>query len=136
MMLASAAPRHKNRGRPLDKIAHAFRKWALGRGCLLKRHRAGGCGPMPGRKPVEFAHVDCAGKGTSAAKGIGTKVADKFGLPLCPKHHDEQHGKIGPFRQRGGWPTFQLKYGFDAEKEAVRLWNLWDGRVTWEKKCG
>lgn len=84
---------------------------------------------MPGRKPVEFAHVDCAG-----GKGMGTKVADQHGMPLCPRHHDEQHGKIGAFSQRGGWPTFQIKYGFDAVKVAAEYWRLWPNRLAWEAK--
>lgn len=84
---------------------------------------------MPERKPVEFAHVDCAG-----GKGMGLKVADQFGIPLCPRHHDEQHGKIGEFRQRGGWPTFQLKYGFDAVKVAADYWRAWPGRIAWERE--
>jgi hypothetical protein len=132
-MLSRSAikPRRQNAPRPAEKTARGFRQWVLGRGCLLSAHPAGGCGPMPGRKPVEPAHVDCAG-----GKGMGTKVADKHVLPLCPKHHDEQHGKIGSFRQRGGWKTFQLKYGFDAVAEADRLWRLWPGRARWEAKNG
>ncbi len=115
-----AAPRKAPRSKPEWRVNEAYRQWVRGRACFLSGHRAGGCGDVPGRKPVEFAHVDCAG-----GKGVGLKVSDEFGLPLCPRHHDEQHGKIGSFSQRGGWKTFQLKYGFNAVTEAKGLWNDW-----------
>jgi hypothetical protein len=48
-------------------------------------------------------------------------------------HHAEQHGRIGAFRSRGGWPTFEAKYGIDAEEIALKLWRDWPGRVAWER---
>lgn len=90
----------------------------------------------PRKSPVEAAHVDHAGKGTRDAKGTGSKAADRFCIPLCQRHHDEQGGKVGTFRQRGGWKSFELKYGFDAVKEAEELWRLWPRRHEWEAKHG
>lgn len=84
---------------------------------------------MPNRNPVEFCHVDEAG-----GKGMGLKVHSSHGLPMCPRHHDEQHGKIGEFKLRGGWKTFQLKYGFDAVTVAAEYWAKWPGRRAWEAK--
>lgn len=129
-MLPASATRARKRNAPraVWRVATSFRGWLTKRPCYLATHRAGGCGLVEGRKPVEFAHVDCAG-----GKGMGLKVADQFGIPLCPRHHDEQHGKIGAFRQRGGWPTFQLKYGFDAVKVANAFWQKWPGRIEWER---
>lgn len=125
--------RKQNAPRPAWKTAEAFHQWLRGRPCLLDGHRAGGCGygDPPRRTPIEAAHVDCAG-----GKGTGTKVADMFALPLCQRHHDEQHGKIGTFSQRGGWKTFQLKYGLDAVKEAQAYWRAWPGRARWESENG
>lgn len=119
--------RHRNSPRPAWRVAEAFQQWVRGRPCYLADK--GGCGVHGGRKPVEFAHVDCAG-----GKGMGVKVADQFGIPLCPRHHDEQHGKIGEFRNRGGWPTFQIKYGFNAVKVAGEYWRAWPGRLEWERQ--
>jgi hypothetical protein len=114
--------RHRNAPRPAWKVEESFRKWLRGRPCFLARHPLGGCGLVPGRKPVESAHVDHGGD-----KGAGTKASDRFCIPLCPAHHDEQGGKTGPFRLRGGWPTFEAKYGFNALQIADEYWRLWKG---------
>jgi hypothetical protein len=67
-------------------------------------------------------------------KGMSTKAADCHALPLCQRHHDEQGGKVGSFRNRGGWPTFQLKYGFNAVDVADAYWRAWPGRFAWEQQ--
>lgn len=128
-MGVNVSPRKKNAGRPAWKVADAYTQWLRGRPCYLAGHRAGGCGmgEPPRRKPVEAAHVDHGGD-----KGMGTRASDFYCIPLCQRHHDEQHGKIGAFSQRGGWPTFQLKYGFDAVKVAAEYWGKWPGRRQWE----
>lgn len=76
----------------------------------------------PRRSPTEAAHVDHGGD-----KGLQTKASDRFAIPLCQRHHDEQGGKIGTFRQRGGWRSFELKYGFDAVAVAADYWRAWQG---------
>ncbi|NIJ24796.1 hypothetical protein [Sphingomonas japonica] len=65
-----------------------------------------------------------------------TKASDRFALPLCQRHHDEQGGKIGTFRQRAGWRSFELKYGFNAVQIASEYWRLWPGRAKWEAGNG
>lgn len=67
---------------------------------------------------------------------MSTKASDHFAIPLCQRHHDEQGGKVGNFRQRGGWKTFELKYGFDAVNIAAEYWRLWPGRREWEASHG
>lgn len=125
-MAANVAPRRKNSHRAQqERACPGFEQWIRGRRCHLA-HK-GGCGEIGARKPVEFAHVDCAG-----GKGMGLKVPSRFGLPLCPRHHDEQHGHIGSFRNRGGWKTFQIKYGFDAVEDANDYWRRWPARLKWE----
>lgn len=134
-MLNSTAfkPRRRNAPRPAWKAAEAFLQWLRGRNCHLAGHRAGGCGEgsPPRKSPVEAAHVDHGGD-----KGTGTKASDRWAIPLCQKHHDEQGGRIGSFRQRGGWKSFELKYGFDAKKVAESYWNAWPSRKQWEESRG
>jgi len=131
-MRLDTAPRHKNAGRPAEKSAPGYAQWLRGRRCYLSGHRAGGYGlaDPPRKSPVEAAHVDHGGD-----KGMSTKASDHWAIPLCQRHHDEQHGKIGSFRNRGGWRTFELKYGFDAKEVARAYWAKWlatpMGR-TWE----
>lgn len=98
---------------------------------MLDGHRLGGCGlaDPPRKSPVEAAHVDHGGD-----KGAGTKASDRYAIPLCQRHHDEQHGKTGPFKTRGGWRTFEAKYGFDAETRAGFYWRAWPGKRAWEAK--
>ena len=121
-MLARSAfgPRHKNAPRPAQKSAPQFLQWLRGRGCVV-------CFKSPGAADdvrIEAAHVDHAG-----GKGIGTKVADKFAIPLCggPEgHHAEQH--------RIGWKSFEAKYGLDAVDVAGQFWKAWPGRIAWEAR--
>lgn len=128
-MPVNVASRRKNAPRPAWKVADAYRQWLRGRPCYLENHRAGGCGlgDPPRNTPIEAAHVDHGGD-----KGMGSKASDRFCIPLCQRHHDEQSGKIGSFRQRGGWKTFELKYGFDAVQVAAEYWLRWPARRQWE----
>lgn len=123
--------RHRNAPRPAWKVADSFLKWLRGRPCFLDGK--GGCGwaDIPRKSYIEAAHVDCAG-----GKGVGSKVSDQFAIPLCQRHHDEQHGKIGSFKSRGGWATFQIKYGFNAVDVAGDYWHLWPDRRKWESTEG
>lgn len=129
---SSLKSRRQNAGRPAEKSAPGFLQWLRGRPCYLAGHRNGGCGAgdPPRRSPVEAAHVDHGGD-----KGLGTKASDRHAIPLCQKHHDEQGGRIGSFRQRGGWRSFELKYGFSATQVASDYWRAWLGTPmgrTWE----
>lgn len=128
-MRINVSPRKQNAPRPAEKSAPGYLQWLRGRPCFLAGHRNGGCGEgnPPRRSPVEAAHVDHGGD-----KGVGTKCSDRWSIPLCQRHHDEQHGRIGEFRQRGGWKSFELKYGFSALEAAKAYWQRWPGRVKWE----
>jgi hypothetical protein len=131
-----ARPRHRNAPRPAEKSAKGFLQWLRGRDCVLAHRRDGGCGlaKPPRKSPVEAAHVDYAAKHSSEAKGMSSKTADRWALPLCQRHHDEQGGKVGAFKSRGGWPTFELKYGIKADELAKEYWLLWPGRRRWEEQ--
>lgn len=116
------APRKKNAPRPAEKSAPGYLKWLRGRPCLVSRIRQtlAHCGG----KPVA-AHVDHGGD-----KGMGTKVSDKFALPLCSYCHDRQH--------RIGWESFEKLYGFSGISIAEAYWLEWlkntpMGRA-WEKR--
>lgn len=106
-------PRRKNAPRPAEKIAHGYLKWLRGRECLCAGNSCGG--------RIEAAHVDHAG-----GKGIGTKVADKFAVPLCSEHHRLQH--------QWGWRRFQQAYTINAVNAAEQYWRAWPGRAAWEAK--
>ncbi len=125
--MINVAPRKKNAPRPAWKVALAYLQWLRGRSCFLEAKGGCGLGDPPRRTPIEAAHVDHGGD-----KGTGTKASDRFAIPLCQRHHDEQGGKVGGFSSRGGWATFQLKYGFDAVKVAAQYWSKWPGRTQWE----
>lgn len=124
-------PRKRNAPRPAEKSAKSYLAFLGKRPCFLNGHALGGCGwaEFPRKSFVEAAHVP-----HKASKGTGTKSADCYAIPLCQMHHDEQHGRIGRFKDRGGWPKFQAKYGFTAIDVAGDYWHQWPGRPAWERK--
>ena len=113
MLRVNTRPRKRNAPRPAEKSAPAFLQWLRGRECVMAFNCDG---------KIEAAHVDYAG-----GKGMGTKVADRHAIPMCSKHHREQHSI--------GWLAFQNRYGkFNAEEVAARYWANWPGRIAWERK--
>ena len=110
--------RRRNSPRPAEKSCRSFLAWLRGRPCFLEW--TGECAVIGTRKPIEPAHVDHAG-----GKGMATKVADRHCIPLCPRHHDEQHR---------GWRSFEAKYEFNAVRTAERYWQSWPGRIAWESR--
>lgn len=109
-------PRRRNAGRPKHKTAWSYLAWLRGRPCALDNR--GGCG---GR--MEAAHVDYAGD-----KGMGTKVSDRFTIPLCSDHHRSQH--------QWGWESFEANFKFNALLAAQAYWHAWPGRRSWEEAHG
>lgn len=115
-MRVDVRPRKRNAPRPAEKSAPGFLQWLRGRECLAVDGTCSG--------KIEAAHVDYAGD-----KGIGTKVSDRFAVPLCSGHHRMQHAK--------GWLSFEINFlsrpgsAFDA---AASYWRSWPGRIAWEKK--
>lgn len=113
-MKVDVRPRRKNAPRPAEKVAHGFTQWLRGRPCA-----ADGYGHCEGR--MEAAHVDHAGD-----KGMATKVADRYCIPLCSGHHRRQHAR--------GWTTFEAEClgGKSAIAMANAYWGAWPGRRAWE----
>lgn len=116
-MRVDVRPRKRNAPRPAEKSAPAFLQWLRGRECLAAS--TNGCiGKM------EAAHVDYAGD-----KGMGTKVSDRFAVPMCAGHHRMQHAF--------GWHTFEREcFGIAGHALAASMhyWRSWPGRIAWERK--
>jgi hypothetical protein len=108
-------PRHRNAGRPAEKSAPGFLKWLRGRPC----HLTGRAGHQCSGK-VRACHVDYAGD-----KGVGTKVSDRFAIPMCDGAHGEQH--------QIGWRQFEAAHAIDALAASREFWRLWPGRGAWER---
>ena len=116
-MRVDVRPRKRNAPRPAEKSAPGFLQWLRGRECIFAN-----TGDCVGR--MEAMHLDFAG-----GKGVGTKVADRFALPSCARHHGLQH--------RWGWMTFlkwvgRTKDGLLLSSDA--FWRAWPGRIAWERK--
>lgn len=121
-MRIDTRPRHKNAPRPAEKCAPQFLQWLRGRQCVICA-KWGSFSPET-QPRTEAAHVDYAGD-----KGMGTKVSDRFAIPLCGSltgHHALQHNL--------GWETFEARYNIDALDLASQFWKAWPGRLAWEKK--
>lgn len=107
-------PRHRKNSRPAVKSIPGYGKWLRGRPCAC-----GGRNPHCGGKPVA-AHVDYAAKGTVEAKGMSTKVGDRWQIPLSNLCHQLQHDQ--------GWPWFDkeiLGQAGAGEKMAALYFNEW-----------
>lgn len=77
----------------------------------------GGRNPDCGGR-ILSAHVDYAAKGTPDAKGVGSKVADRWCIPLSDNCHKLQHNI--------GWPPFEARYlPAKAEILAAEFWDAW-----------
>ena len=104
--------------RPAWKCAEDFKRWLRKLPCARCFH------VRTDANPIVAAHVDHAG-----GKGIGTKVADRFCIPLCDECHTRQHAH--------GWKSFEQTL---PTKDAVALstayWQQWPGRVAWERENG
>lgn len=114
MFLGPSALRSKfrNAPRPEWKVADAFRQWLRGRPCAC-----GGRNPDCDG-PIRSAHVDYAAKGTPDAKGMGSKVADRWCIPLSDECHKLQHNI--------GWPAFEKRFLPNrGEDLAPGYWDAW-----------
>lgn len=109
-------PRRRNAGRIAEKSAPGYLKWLRGRDCHLAGKGGHACSGQ-----VRACHVDHAGD-----KGVGTKVSDRFAMPMCDGAHGEQH--------RIGWRSFEQAHGLDAIAVASAFWSAWPGRVAWERE--
>jgi hypothetical protein len=114
----STKPRRQNSHRA-DSVKRCapFLQWLRGRGCLFLY-----CHDCEGK--IEAAHIDFAGD-----KGMGTKVSDRFAVPMCAHHHKQQHAM--------GWQTFMDTRKVRASvilAAADSYWRAWPGRIAWQRK--
>jgi hypothetical protein len=109
--------RTRTQKRPAEKQCEGFLQWLRGRNCAAEH--VGGCSGK-----MTAAHVDYAGD-----KGVATKVADRFAIPLCAHHAQLQHNI--------GWDSFDLmvwkKLGGGLEI-ARQYFQAWPGRIAWLRK--
>lgn len=90
--------RRRKTKRRTDPRRHAGHlQWIRGLECIIGR----GCDGS-----IEACHVDYAGTGPEK-KAMGVKVPDWFVVPMCSRHHAEQHDI--------GWARFERRYQIDAE---------------------
>jgi hypothetical protein len=118
-MRVDVSPRRKNAPRPLEKSAPGFLQWLRGRACMFGIIDGSRCAGK-----IEAAHLDWAG-----GKGVGTKVADRYAVPMCSGHHRLQHEK--------GWLTFMNEREVSKAlmlEAAQQFWRMWPKRLAWERK--
>lgn len=128
-MLARSALKSRFSGkgkRPEWKVNAAYLEWLRRRPCACT-----------GRNPecegrIQAAHVDFAAKGTPDAKGMSSKVADRWAIPLSAMCHHLQTVK--------GWPWFIATHlRRDPEKMAAAYHQAWlrtPGGVKWTRDNG
>lgn len=116
--LKSRLSRTRTQKRPAEKHCEGFLQWLRGRPCSVEHF--GGC-----EGKMTAAHVDYAG-----GKGMGTKVADRFAIPLCARHAQMQHDI--------GWDTFERRHFSGKTGHALKLadayFTSWPGRIQWLRK--
>lgn len=71
--------------------------------------------------PIEAAHVRVGTDG-----GTGLKPSDKWAIPLCRSHHEEQH--------RIGEPHFETRHKLNMKAIAQGLWTRSPHRIKHEEK--
>lgn len=111
-------------GRPVWKRAEEYKRWLRKLPCA--------CGGKNDfcEGPTEAAHVDPAGKGGLDAKGLSTKVADRYCIPLSRGCHYHQ-------TSIAGWPVFERSLPTQsAVSLSTAYWAEWPGRVAWERELG
>ena len=109
-------------GRPAWKCCEEFKRWLRSLPCACQGKNPCCSGP------IQAAHVDHAGKGTADAKGLGSKVSDRFCVPLSMGCHQHQTDVIG-------WSELEMTLpGGSAEALANEYWEGWDGREKWERQ--
>jgi hypothetical protein len=116
MIRVDTRPRKRNAPRPAWKVEKSFHQWLRGRPCACAGRNPDCSGVM------HAAHVDYAAKGTPEAKGMASKVGDRWAIPLSADCHHLQHAK--------GWPWFDTRIlggTGRGEMMAAEYWRLWKG---------
>ena len=110
MLRVNTSPRRKNAPRPAWKVEAAFLQWLRGRPCAC-----GGLNPDCEGK-IQAAHVP-----HKASKGMGTKAADRWAIPLSEGCHIRTQHRIG-------WQSFAKQFlRADPVEMAEAYWRSWKG---------
>lgn len=73
---------------------------------------------ITGQRPVEAAHVSFENRLVGApGRGKGSKVSDRWALPLSPEMHRQQHS----MNEREFW----RQQGIDPHMICLTIWGLW-----------
>lgn len=120
MTFVNTRPRHRNAGRPAEKSCLQYLRWLRGRGCACE-----GRNPNCGGGKIQAAHGP-----HKASKGTGTKVEDRWAMPLSINCHMLQHSL--------GWNTFAEHFLKADPLEVCRaFWDAWQRTpmgIAWERK--
>ena len=111
--------------RPRNHCRKPGADFSAGRGALRLRGRECVC---QGNSPKCHGKMQAAHTNDKTTKGVGTKCADRFALPLSLGCHWHQH--------EIGWPEFARRYlaGQLPTVIANGYWRAWPGRIAWERK--
>lgn len=117
-MRVDTRARHRNAPRPAWKCARSFGQWLRGRNCACQGNNPDCSGP------IQAAHTPHA-----ASRGMNSKVADRYQIPLSEGCHIFTQHRIG-------WPEFARRFldGNDPTKMAEAYWQKWPGRIQWERE--
>lgn len=110
MLRVDTRPAKRNAPRPAWKVEKAFHQWLRGRRCACGGRNPDCAGP------VQAAHVP-----HPASKGVGTKSADRYAIPLTEGCHIHTQHRIG-------WPAFATRYLQASPIDvADAYWRAWAG---------
>lgn len=116
MIHVDVRSRHRKPGRPADKSAPQYLQWLRGRPCACA-----------GRNPNCSGKIEAAHGPHKASKGMSSKCADRWAMPLSSACHGLQH--------RIGWQSFAAMHLHGDPLEICNAyWMKWPGRVAWERK--
>lgn len=121
MTFINIKPRRRNAGRPAEKSCLPYLRWLRGRNCACE-----GRNPNCGGGKIQAAHGP-----HKPSKGTGTKVEDRWAMPLSVNCHLLQHSM--------GWPAFAAFYlrgeqPLDVCRAFHQAWLRTPMGVTWERK--
>lgn len=115
-------PRNRNAPRPEWKVNRSFLGWLRKRPCACE-----------GRNPDcdEYNGVQAAHAPHKASKGVGTKVDDRFCIPLSNNCHNEK-------QHRMGWPSFAKEYlggrdPLDLASDYFAAWKRTPSGANWTR---
>jgi len=111
MIRVDTRPRKRNSPRPAWKVAKAYHQFLRGRPCACA-----------GRNPKCSGRMHAAHVPHKASKGMGSKAADRWAIPLSEQCHLHTQHQIG-------WQSYAKLFlgGADPVAMADAYWRAWQG---------